>query len=186
SLFVVPAQLPQELRTQQPPQARRHQRVPAGLAGLAGRCQHCFEAHRRPPRSGAPTRSTAARSRSGEGCKYTWVLLHATCPRSRWTSSIAAQAATMLLAKAWRSACGCTVCSRPARRDNRTSNSLTAPGFIGAPTGGRRRLTSTKSLSSPRTRADRSTTYWSKAWTSRKSTGTTRARRDLAQAPLVL
>src|SRR6266542_5700330 len=108
----------------------------------------------------------------------------ATWPSRAWASSSVPPAASTPVPRLCRSMWGWTCRSSPARRDRAASSSLSAPGRIGAPTGSRNKLTSTKSQSRAGRHAWRSTAYWSKASTSRESTGTARARRDLASAPL--
>ena len=95
-------------------------------------------------------------------------------------------ASTRLLPNACRNWCGDTARSSPARRHNAASNSLTASGVIGAPTGSRNKFTNTKSDTAARATSARSNAYLSNACTTRKSSGTVRYRGDFAHAPSTL
>src|SRR6266536_1186299 len=57
-------------------------------------------------------------------------------PSRTWVSSSVPPAAIRLVPKLWRSMCGWTGRSRPARRDRPASSSFSAPGRIGAPIDG--------------------------------------------------
>jgi hypothetical protein len=74
----------------------------------------------------------------------------------------------------------------PGRCAAAATRSFTASSRIGAPSGARNRFTNTKSLDAAAGTISRSNSYASNACTVRKSSGTARCRRDLANAPFGL